>query len=75
MLNKINDVKSALKAGAYQSALALALTLPDICSQIEYPAENMVGICYPQWCDKYINFADAHVGFGTEPAEPKGTWA
>ncbi len=73
MLSKGSDVKSALKAGAYQSALALALTLPDICGQVEYPNENSVGTRYSQWCEEYMNFADAHVGFGTEPAKLNGT--
>lgn len=46
MLEKVKDVKLALKGGAYQSALALALTLPDICGQIEYPNEKSVGERY-----------------------------
>ena len=32
MLGKIADIKKALDHEAYQAALALALTLPDICS-------------------------------------------
>lgn len=72
MKRKIKDVKNALKCGAFQSALALALTLPDICSQIEYPNENGVGKRYSDWCNKYIDFNDGHVGFGTEDAEMNG---
>ncbi|MFT8320094.1 MAG: hypothetical protein ABF649_04245 [Bacillus sp. (in: firmicutes)] len=36
MLNKIEEIKQALKCECYLPALALALTLPDICGQIEY---------------------------------------
>lgn len=72
MERKIKDVKNALKCGAFQSALALALTLPDICSQIEYPNENVVGKRYSDWCNKYLNLSDCQVGFGTEDAELNG---
>ncbi|WP_273832345.1 hypothetical protein [Guptibacillus sedimenti] len=37
MLDKIKDIKIALNNKSYLSALALSLTLPDICGQIEYP--------------------------------------
>lgn len=40
MKEKINDIKEAVANKAFQSALALALTLPDICGEIEYPTES-----------------------------------
>ncbi len=35
MLQVVNDIKLSLNNKTYLSALALALTLPDICSQVE----------------------------------------
>ena len=35
MIDKINDIRKALLNKTYISAVALALTLPDICSQVE----------------------------------------
>lgn len=37
LLDKINDIHLALDNNIYLAALALALTLPDICGAIEYP--------------------------------------
>ncbi len=61
MLRKVYEVRRALDAGAYQAAVALALSLPDICSQVEFPSEDKVGVRYPQWCNKYIDLNDAKV--------------
>lgn len=37
----------------YQSALALTLTLPDICGQVEMPSAR-VGARYKSWFDQYV---------------------
>ena len=37
MLEKIEAIEKALDNKSFLPALALALTLPDICGQIEYP--------------------------------------
>ena len=37
MIEKINSIKRAIECECYLPALALALTLPDICGQIEHP--------------------------------------
>lgn len=37
MKEKVLQIRKALEAEIYLPALALALTLPDICGQIEYP--------------------------------------
>lgn len=71
MLEKIMDVKSALTAGANQAALALALTLPDICSKIQYPSESKVGVRYANWCNTNIDFSEAHIN-GFEEAQLSG---
>ena len=51
MKEKINDIKEAVANKAFQSALALALTLPDICGEIEYPTESSGRKRYAKWCD------------------------
>lgn len=37
MIDKIAAIRKAVESECYLPALALALTLPDICGQIEYP--------------------------------------
>lgn len=37
MLDLIKDIENALRNKSYLSALALSLTLPDICGGVEYP--------------------------------------
>lgn len=56
MLEIINEIKYALKSKHYISALALSLTLPDICSQVETQnKKDDVGVRYRNWIDKYID--------------------
>ncbi|MDR0122630.1 hypothetical protein AB0R87_03170 [Bacillus pumilus] len=61
MLDKIRDIEIALKNKSYLSALALALTLPDICGEIEYPnivfddGKRNVGKQYAMWFDNWVN--------------------
>ncbi|UYZ85346.1 hypothetical protein MTZ49_07305 [Entomomonas sp. E2T0] len=68
MLKKIEDIKKALEAKAYLSALALTLTLPDICGKIAYPNdkngeryikwfnENLTKYDYPKEFDEKLKF-------------------
>lgn len=52
----LRDLSHALQAGSPFSALALALALPDICGNIEYPqmhAPNQVGDRYRRWCNEW----------------------
>ncbi len=58
MLSKIKEIRKALENNMPQCALALVLTLPDICGQVEYPNEAGVGKRYMNWLEKYIS-ADA----------------
>lgn len=53
MLNRINSIWKALNDENPHAALALALTLPDICGQIEYPGQK-VGERYIAWFDKFV---------------------
>ena len=66
MIDKIRDIEIALKNNSYLSALALSLTIPDICGKIEYPhfkdyrGKRNVGKQYAEWFDNWVNqyFAD-----------------
>lgn len=49
----VEDVRRALSAGAYISALALALTIPDICGKVLYPKEES-GSRYRKWYCEFI---------------------
>ena len=51
-LNKINEIRRALNLELYNCALALALTLPDICGKVEFPNENK-NSRYKSWFRKY----------------------
>lgn len=61
MLDKIKDINLALTNKSYLSALALSLTLPDICGKIEYPhfkdkrGNRRVGKQYTAWFDDWVN--------------------
>ena len=50
----VQDIKISLENNCYYAALALALTLPDICGKIMYPEINTVGERYKKWFDYYI---------------------
>jgi len=73
MLKKIREIKNAISAGCHQSALSLALTLPSICSAIEYPTISNESDRYPKWCDNFMDFNDAKPDIaGFEAAELNG---
>ena len=55
VLERINEIRNALNLELYDSALALALTLPDICGKVEYPREQSSKKRYTDW---FINFAE-----------------
>lgn len=56
MLEKIDHITIALNAGAYQAALALALTLPDICAKVEYKKSTTTNVDYIAWVNKFVDF-------------------
>lgn len=58
MLEKIEDIEHALEAKTYLAALALALTLPDICGKIAYPHIKGNGERYIKWFDEYLTQYD-----------------
>lgn len=54
MLQLIDDAHKELDADCYFSALALALTFPDICGKAKYPKVNSTS--------RYTNWYDEHIG-------------
>ncbi len=52
--NKLKAVRKAYEEGLYEPALALALTLPDICAAIEFPNIEYVGERYIKWSNSHI---------------------
>lgn len=55
--NKIQSIREAYKNGLYEPALALALTLPDICGAIKYCSDE-VGDRYIKWSNDHIFLED-----------------
>ena len=54
MKQKILEIKQALSLRLYNSALALALTLPSICARVEYGNKKRNDkVHYINWFDKY----------------------
>ena len=57
MKHKIIDIRRSLEYECFHSALALALTLPDVCGMIKYPYESRVGVRYINWLmNMFIHF-------------------
>lgn len=55
MLDRIiSDVDKALDAEAYLSALALMMTIPDICAKAEYGGKSRNKERYVKWFDEHI---------------------
>ena len=54
MLSRIEEIAHCIEAKCYYGALALSLTLPDICGQIDYPQEKRVGLRYVNWFDTFV---------------------
>ena len=51
--DRLDEIDKAIKLGLYQAALGLALTVPDICRQIEHPGTKG-GRYYEEWFDKHV---------------------
>lgn len=49
----IKEIESSLKNENFIAALALALTLPDICGKVEFPKDGN-GSRYVKWFDKHV---------------------
>ena len=53
VVDRVEEIERAIANKMYQSALALALTLPDICGNAEIPSPH-VGMRYRVWFDKHV---------------------
>lgn len=49
----VKEIDSSIRNENFLSALALALTLPDVCGKVEYPTEG-TGSRYKKWYDEYV---------------------
>ena len=54
LLKLIDDINRAVDHECYFVALAVALTLPDICGKAEYPNEKSTKRRYIQWYDENV---------------------
>lgn len=52
LLNKLEEIKRALDMNLYNCALAVALTLPDVCGKVDRPDQS-VSKRYKSWFDEY----------------------
>lgn len=57
---RMNDVHKAFDAGAFLSAISMALTLPDVCGARLYPNCKSCGKRYADWFDSYV--APVYIG-------------
>lgn len=53
LLKLIENVERAIEHECYFAALALALTLPDICGKAEFPDDGN-GARYTKWCRQFV---------------------
>ncbi|KIL13764.1 hypothetical protein [Bacillus safensis] len=81
MLDLIKDIENALRNKSYLSALALSLTLPDICGGVEYPqfkrknGSRLGRKQYETWFNDWVNqyYAD-HTGWTNNYSEAKNPY-
>lgn len=50
----LSEIEGALKAGFYYLAIAIALSLPDVCSALESPEGTTSGPQYKAWYDMWL---------------------
>lgn len=70
LTGRLDDIEKAFSAGAYLSAISLALTIPDICGDRLYPElKKKTRQRYVSWFNKYVAF-----NYPEEPAAdgPRG---
>lgn len=61
----IKEINSSLESECFISALALGLTLPDICGKAAYPSSNIT--------TRYITWYNTYIGNAEKPSDPYGT--
>lgn len=63
LMRIVEEVSESIENECFIAALALALTIPDICGKAEFPAEKSTKKRYIDWYDQYI-------GYYEEPVSP-----
>lgn len=58
MIHRIKEIKDCLEKNLYEAALALTLTLSDICAQVEYPNIEIVGDRYKKWIENFVDMSN-----------------
>ena len=69
MIDSIQEIRKALDKDCYLAALALSLTLPDICSQVENAVMDGNRTLYINWFNSHAEYDDFHfpmAGFETQ---------
>lgn len=61
----LSEIKKSVENECFVAALALALTLPDICGKAEYPNDSIAG--------RYIKWYNTYVGKYEKPSDPYGS--
>jgi hypothetical protein len=70
------EVRDALEKQAYMPALALALTIPDVYGQLEYPCTKSTREYYRKWCSEFCSFTSELPHSALESGIPAFTsWA
>lgn len=54
MQQYLESIKLSLETKNYFGAIAMALTLPDICASVEYEGEGQNSVKYSKWFNKYL---------------------
>ena len=74
MISLIKEIESCIFNNNLRCALGMALTLPDICAQVEYPDEKSSGIRYVNWCENYL-FNQGHLPtYEVDNSVPADQW-
>lgn len=75
MLALIKEIENCLSAGSFRCALGMALTLPDICSIVEFPElKEESKKRYTLWCEKYL-FNQGHLpSLVVDYGKPREEW-
>ncbi|GEM_PF-3746465 len=70
--DRLQEIENLLSSKYYQAALALALTVPDICSKVEFPDEKGTGKRYIKWFALHVehNFEPVHLPENENDAAP-----
>lgn len=74
MLELLKEIKESLENDNLMIALNSAITLPDICGQVEFPEEKNTGKRYRDWCDSYLYCAGFLPTYKVDPAIPRDQW-